>query len=170
VQHLRSASEDYAMIGFILRNTLSDFGTVARGVCRVGKGNFLECVTELTSIRRHGESAINTDSTGRITELSGSELVSMNMWGFTPHIFDQLQWQFRQFLEEVVEGGGSDLKSECYLPSAVNALVSSGDARVKVLRTPDAWFGVTYREDHAHVVASISQLIREGTYPERLWS
>jgi hypothetical protein len=90
----------------------------------------------------------------------------MNMWGFTPQVFPQLRERFRAFLER----GATELKSEHYVPSAVNELVSSGQARVKVLRTNDTWFGVTYREDRPRVIDSIAALVRKGKYPEKLWN
>jgi UTP-glucose-1-phosphate uridylyltransferase len=164
-QHLRPGIDDYAMIGFTLRNTLSEFGSVARGICRVNQDDYLEGVVELTSIERNGAEIRNTDSEGRVTPLTGDEPVSMNMWGFTPRIFPQLRDRFEAFLRS----SAGDLKRECYIPSTVNELVAAGQARVKVLRTRDSWFGVTYREDHPRVVRNISSLIRTGAYPERLW-
>jgi Nucleotidyl transferase len=168
--HLQSGASDYApdyaMVGFRLRNTLSTFGSVARGLCQISPEGYLQSVEELTHIEPQGDHAINTSSDGRITPLTGDETVSMNMWGFTPLVFPQLQTEFQSFLER----NAASLKSECYLPTAVNALIQSDQARVKVLRTPDTWFGVTYREDHPRVVESIRQLIREGLYPEALWS
>jgi UTP-glucose-1-phosphate uridylyltransferase len=163
-QHLTSGSSDYAMAGFILRNTLSDFGSVARGICQVSDTGMLESVVELTHIERDGSAARNTDAAGHVTRLTGDEIVSMNMWGFTPQIFAGLRAYFGKFLEEKT----NDLKAECYLPSAVNTLVSAGEARVKVLPSQEAWFGVTHRADHARVVAGIDRLIRSGAYPERL--
>ena len=165
-QHFASGSPDYAMVGFILRNTLSDFGSVARGVCRVDDDGFLQTVSELTKIERDGAAAKNTDATGQITRLTGDEAVSMNMWGFTPALFAQLQTGFTAFLKK----NGGELKSESYIPSAVNELVVAGRARVKVLRTNDSWFGVTYREDRPRVVENIRQLIARGDYPEKLWA
>ncbi|HTW60572.1 MAG TPA: sugar phosphate nucleotidyltransferase [Terracidiphilus sp.] len=164
-QHLRPGVEDYAMVGFILRNTLSEFGSVARGICRIDDEDHLESVVEMTAIARDGAAIRNTDAEGRITPLTGDEPVSMNMWGFTSRIFPQLRERFEVFLRL----SAADLKRECYIPSTVNELVAAGEARVKVLRTPDAWFGVTYREDHPRVVESIRRLIRAGAYPERLW-
>jgi len=168
--HLQSGTSDdaksYAMVGFILSKTLSDFGSVARGVCQVGDSGELTGVLELTSIVRDGAGAKNTAPDGQITPLTGDELVSMNMWGFTPRVFRQLAAQFEQFLKQ----SGAELKSECYLPSTVNALVAAGEARVKVLSSADAWFGVTYREDRPSVVASIGKLIEQGLYPESLWA
>lgn len=165
-KHLTSGTPDYAMVGFTLRNTLSDFGSVARGVCRVNRDNYLEYIEELTKVEHDGDGAKNTDPAGIVTKLTGNEAVSMNMWGFTPAVFGLLEENFKQFLEQ----SGSELKSECYIPNTVGALVSSGKARVKVLPTNDSWFGVTYRGDHATVVESISRLVKAGTYPQRLWS
>jgi dTDP-glucose pyrophosphorylase len=164
-EHLQLGTADYAMAGFILRNTLSDFGTVSRGVCQVGEDGYLKTVDEMISIVRDGQGAKNTDAAGRETKLTGDELVSMNMWGFTPAVFGQLTECFRQFLEKQ----GTQAKAECYLPVAVNELVVSGQARVKMLRSRDSWFGVTNREDRPRVVESIRRLIDEGAYPQSLW-
>ena len=164
-QHLQSGTADYAMVGFVLRNTLSDFGAVSRGVCRIDDDGFLQGVVELTDIERNGVHARNTDSTGRITALSGDEVVSMNMWGFTPQIFGQFRDHFQSFLRS----NGSDIESESYLPSTVNELVLAGQAQIKVLRTNDSWAGVTYREDHPRVVETIRCLIDRGNYPSGLW-
>ena len=164
--HLNSGSPDYAMVGFVLRNTLSEFGSVARGVSQADSNGYLQSVVELTKVERDGNGAKDTDPSGKVTQMTGDELVSMNMWGFTPAVFPQLQEHFRAFLER----SGNDLKSENYVPSTVNELVSSGEARVKVLRTNDAWFGVTYREDRPRVVDSIAALVKKGKYPEKLWN
>ena len=162
---LQSGANDYAMVGFVLRNTLSDFGAVSRGVCQVDEGHYLRGVVELTHIERDGEHALNKDAAGLVTKLTGNELVSMNMWGFTPAIFSQLQERFRAFLSL----HSTSERAEYYLPSAVNELVLAEKARVKVLRTNDAWFGFTYREEQPRVAASIMRLIHDGHYPERLW-
>lgn len=164
-EHLKSGSEDYAMVGFVLRNTLSDFGTVARGVCQVGNTGYLTGIVEMTAVARDGNAAKNTDANGKVTQLTGDEPVSMNYWGFTPKIFPQLREHFIKFLNE----NGSDLKKECYIPNTVNDIIVAGQGKVKVLKSNDPWFGVTYREDHAHVVASIQRLVKEGKYPEKLW-
>ena len=165
-RHLQSDSPDYAMAGFILRETLSSFGAVSRAVCRVSADGYLQSISEMKNVEPDGFHARNIDATGTITLLSGNELVSMNMWAFIPRVFEKLQEQFRRFLEL----GNSSLQSESYLPSAIDALVSCGEARVKVLRCGEAWFGVTYREDHPRVVERISRLIQDGYYPKRLWS
>ena len=164
-RHFQSETTDYAMVGFILRETLSSFGAVSRAVCSVGDDGYLRSIAEVKNIEPDGFCARNTDATGRVTSLTGDELVSMNMWAFTPRVFGQLLQEFQMFLEL----NNSNLQSESYLPSAIDSLVTHGEARVKVLRSDEAWFGVTYREDHPQVVESISRLIREGFYPKRLW-
>ena len=164
--HLRSGSADYAMVGFVLRNTLSDHGSVARGVCRLNPESFLESVVELTRIERNGDAAKYTDAAQTIHPLTGTEAVSLNIWGFTPSIFSHLETLFRSFLAN----RGQEEKAEFYIPSVVNTLIASGEARVKVLRTPDSWFGITYREDRDRVVAGIHQLVERGEYPSTLWS
>jgi len=164
-EHLQSGTQDYAMVGFVLRNTLSDFGAVARGVCRISDDGYLKDITELKSIERQGPCIVSIDAEGQRAVLNGGELVSMNMWGFTPQIFPQLHEHFQGFLKR----SGNDLNAECYIPSTVNTLIQSGQARVKVLRSGDAWFGVTYREDHPRVVQSVGRLIEQGIYPHRLW-
>jgi NDP-sugar pyrophosphorylase family protein len=164
-EHLKSGTSNYAMVGFVLRNTLSEFGTVARGVCHVGEDGYLKDIAELKAIEREGGRITNIDDEGQETVLTGTEIVSMNIWGFTPQIFGQLQEQFQRFLKRYAH----DLHAECYIPSTVNTLIQSGQARVKVLRSADAWFGVTYREDHPRVVASLGRLVESGSYPRKLW-
>jgi NDP-sugar pyrophosphorylase family protein len=163
--HLRSGTVDQAMVGFILRNTLSDFGSVARGVCTVDSSGYLQSIVEMTQIERDGTGARNTGSDGQTVGLSGDEAVSMNMWGFTPDIFPRLQQHFTEFLQQ----SGDSMKSECYIPSSVGQIILSGQSKVRLLRTPDSWFGVTYREDRDHVVESLRSCIQRGDYPERLW-
>jgi UTP-glucose-1-phosphate uridylyltransferase len=166
VGHLTSGSPDYAMVGFTLRNTLSDFGSVARGVCQVDAHGNLSDVVEMLQIERDGAHAKNTAKDGAVTPLDGTEPVSMNMWAFTPAIFPQLREKFDEFMKT----SGTELKAECLIPNTINQLVKAEKARVKVLHTNDSWFGVTYREDHPNVVSSIRALIGAGKYPERLWS
>ena len=153
------------MVGFVLRNTLSEFGAVARGVCHVSDDGYLKDITELKSIEREGMHITNIDAEGQETMLNGAELVSMNMWGFTPQIFPHLYEHFQRFLKRY----GEDLNAECYIPGTVNSMIQSGEARVKVLRSGDSWFGITYREDQPRVVQSIGRLIDQGSYPRRLW-
>jgi len=165
-KQLTLGTPDYAMVGFVLRNTLSEYGSVARGICQVNADNTLKSIVEMTKIEHDGEHARNTDAAGNVTKLNGDEPVSMNMWGFTPHIFDQLGERFESFMEK----NATNPKSECFIPNTVGELVRAGQARVKVLHTNDSWFGVTYREDRPRVVESIRKLIASGAYPEKLWS
>jgi UTP-glucose-1-phosphate uridylyltransferase len=145
---------DYCMVGFILRLTLSEHGAVSRGVCACDASGRLQNIQEVTDIR---------DPAGK--NLTGDELVSMNTWGFTTSIFDHLRAHFEEFLRT----RGSEEKSELFLPAVVDALIKQGKASVKVLRTPDTWFGVTYPQDKPQVMASVRELVRQGKYPERLW-
>jgi UTP-glucose-1-phosphate uridylyltransferase len=162
--HLSSGSPDFAMVGFVLRNTLSEFGSVARGVCSTSHDGYLEGVTEMTKIARDGAAIAATGPSGNAVRLTGDETVSMNLWGFTPSLFLELQERFDAFLLK----HGNEEKSEFYIPSAINEIVEGKRARVKVLRTPDSWFGVTYRDDRPFVVNSIRGLMARGDYPEKL--
>lgn len=168
--HLRTMNDPdsarYAMVGFTLRNTLSEHGTVARGVCQCDANGWLQQVVEMLKIEKAGRGAKYSDESGGAHVLTGDEVVSMNMWGFTPAIFGHLRGQFTTFLQE----HGQEEKAEMLIPSVVNALVTEGRAKVKVLPTRDSWFGVTYKEDKPAVTASIRQLIAHGDYPEKLWN
>lgn len=166
LQHARDTDvADYSMVGFVLRNTLSTHGTVSRGVCRIEASNSLEKVTELTKIGLNGDRITFDSGAGNIKELSGQEIVSMNMWGFTPSIFSYLESFFETFLKE----HGQEEKSEFFIPTVVDTLIANGTASVNVLRSNDQWFGITYQEDKPGVLASIRSLIDKGIYPDRLW-
>lgn len=164
-EQLGSGSPDYAMVGFILRNTLSRTGTVARGVCHVNPEGYLSRVTEITSLRMHGADAAYTDHQGQVQVLNGGTIVSMNLWGFNPGVFGYLRKQFAAFLE----ARGQEAGAEFFIPTAVNNLVEQGRERCRVLETPDRWCGMTCREDHAEVVDYIRAAIESGTYPGDLW-
>ena len=163
-EHFACGSPDEAMVAFPLRNTLSPFGTVSRGLCEIDPDGYLRSIRELTHIVRHGEHARNTDSEGRVTSLTGDELVSMNVWGFTPTVFPALREFFARFVDEHRD----DPTDEAYLPGFVDEQIAAGKAKVRVLQTPDPWFGITYREDQPRVAASIRALIDAGVYPEQL--
>jgi hypothetical protein len=156
---------EYSMVGFILSNTLSEFGSVARGVCQTDAEGFLQKATELTKIEKNGSGAIYTDSNGNKHHLTGDEVVSMNLWGFTPSIFGHLHRLFEEFLKSSKE----DLKSEFFIPTVVNDLIKAKKARAKVLRSDSQWFGITYQPDRPIVAQSILQLVNEGHYPKNLW-
>jgi hypothetical protein len=159
------ASADYSMVGFTLRNTLSEHGHVARGVCEVDSKGFLKGVEECTRIEKHGVGARLTKADGACRDFTGDEAVSMNMWGLTPSLFPQLSKEFPRFLE----ASGRDPKAEFFLPTVIDGLVQAGQASVKVLQTPEHWFGVTYPQDKAVVVEGIGKLVAQGVYPEKLW-
>ena len=154
----------YSIVGFQLKNTLSDHGSVARGVCTSDDGK-LTSVTEMTKIVKTPTGARNEEDPDNHIELSGHELVSMNFWGFTPDVFPQLREAFVNFLKKE----GTSLKSECYVPKEVDLFIKQGTADVEVLETTSSWFGVTYPEDKAVVVASIKKLTDAGEYPAPLW-
>lgn len=154
----------FCMVGFPLKNTLSEFGTVSRGVCDIGADGGLQSVTELTRIEKLVAGARHVEADGSEIVLSGEEIVSMNMWGFTPAVFDYLENLLREFLR----GRGGEMQSEFYIPFAVDDMVRQGVATVQVLRTSGSWFGVTYKEDRDHVVRAIAALIDRGDYPGRL--
>jgi NDP-sugar pyrophosphorylase family protein len=156
--------EHYSMVGFQLKNTLSEHGSVARGVC-TSKDGKLATVTEMTKIVKTPTGARNEEDPAHPVELTGSELVSMNFFGFTPGLFPKLRKAFEKFLEQ----NGNDPKSECYIPKEVDKFISAGVAEVTVLETSGSWFGVTYPEDKPIVVASIKKLVDAGEYPAPLW-
>jgi len=163
---LQNSDLTYAMVGFTLKHTLSEHGTVARGVCQADGQGLLTDIQELTKIAKTATGAENRAEDGVVTPLNGEEPVSMNMWGFTPSIFPQLEKDFSAFLQ----AKGQELKSESYIPMTVGNLVKSRQATCRILRTSAAWFGVTYREDKAMVQASILAQVRQGNYPTSLWS
>lgn len=156
---------EFAMVGFTLRNTLSEYGSVARGVCEATPDGYLQHVVERTKIETDGDKARFIDDDGTVVPLTGDEIVSMNTWGFTPALFGHLRSQFRAYLEKRI---GED-KAEFFLPGVVDRLIAAGEARVKVLPTTSRWFGVTYKEDKATAQKCIRELIDAGVYPENLW-
>ena len=158
----------YSMVGYKLGNTLTDFGSVARGVCEVNEDNMLLSVTEHTRIEKHGDKAEFTEDGGESwTELPMEQTVSMNLWGFTPNMIAELKNRFPEFLEIGLKI--NPLKCEYFLPSVVSELINKDKAEVKVLRSADKWYGVTYKEDKETVVAAIATMKAKGDYPEKLW-
>lgn len=155
---------EYCMIGYQLKNTLSEFGSVSRGICETDPEQFLQTVTERTSIRQTGGKVIAEEKDEHL-ELDPDSLVSMNFWGFTPTIFDFLKEKFRVFIEQHAD----QPKAEFYIPVVVNELIQAGQARVKVLTSTGKWFGVTYKEDREKVVQAIARQVDSGQYPEKLW-
>lgn len=169
--HLKQASDhqgiyDYCMVGYTLRNTLSEFGSVARGVCQVTADGYLSEVREHTRIEKDGTDARYSANGDNWARLPGEAIVSLNMWGFTPSIFTELDARFPAFLQSNTE---RILKAEYFLPDVVNALLQENKARVKVLPTSEKWFGVTNRDDRAVVQSALRELVSGGIYPTDLW-
>jgi len=162
----RASDENrYGMVGFLLRNTLSEHGHVARGICDVDARGALRSVVERTRIEKTPGGARFATGDGQWQPLTGDELVSLNMWGFTPTIFHFLAEEFSRFFPSAA----GDPKVEFFIPSVVDMLIRNGIATAEVLRTPDAWFGVTYQEDKPIVVRQIRHLVEAGIYPPSLW-
>ena len=167
-----SAHEDgdvyeYVMVGYLLKNTVTENGTVARGVCEETADHYLTQVTERTKIEK-GEPPRYTEDDGQTwTDLPGDTIVSMNMWGFTRSFLDEALARFPAFLDKTLAENPE--KGEYFLPTVVSQLIDEGKARVKVLRSEDKWYGVTYREDKPTVTAAIAEKTAAGLYPDRLW-
>lgn len=157
---------DICMGGFILANTLSEHGTVTRGVCQMNGDGTLKNVEETYEIQVVDGQLRACDGNGNPVKVSLDQQVSMNMWGLPPRFLEELEKGFPEFLDQIQEG---DLKAEYLLPSIIGRLVQNGRARVRVLETRDKWFGVTYKEDKEAVVAAIRKLIADGVYKERLY-
>lgn len=159
-----SSGLHFAMVGYLLQQTLSENGSVARGVCKIRKDGLLETVTEMTKLVRVSGGVENQEKVNEPVKLTGQERVSMNMWGFTPQLFDALAERFPQWLER----NARNSNSEWYIPFVVDELVKEAQADVVVLPTESSWFGVTYREDKPRVVEAIQKLVDAGVYPVQL--
>ena len=150
---LRTAEEGhYAMVGYLLEKTLSEHGTVSRGICRQDDRGYLAEITERTAIARKAAGIIAEGNPP--VALTGAEPTSMNFWGFTPDLFSRLERLFEEFLEEK----GGDLKAEFYLPAAISSLITSGEVTVRLLTSEDPWYGLTYPEDRPMVVSALAAL------------
>jgi NDP-sugar pyrophosphorylase family protein len=158
--------EQYAMVAFQMAKTLSANGTVARGVCETNENGLLITVKERFALEPFEGGARDTEPDGNVVRFAGSEPVSMNFWGFQPTLFERLEELFVSFLEK----SGQEMKSEFYIPMAVDDLIRSKKVSVQVLNSSDPWFGVTYREDKEYVVSRIHELVNSGEYPPSLWS
>jgi dTDP-glucose pyrophosphorylase len=158
-------TERYALVAYELEKTLSVHGGVARGICEVGRDGTLRAIAEHTSVERENHGIRGVAPDGAVRRFTGSEPVSMNLWGFRPGLFAHLEERFGRFLAE----RGGDPQAELYLPAVVDELIREGQASVRVLRTAEPWFGVTYKEDRAAVAARIRELVARGDYPARLW-
>ena len=161
------AKNDYAMVGFRVGNTLSENGTVARGICSKDDADNLTTVVERTEIMRVNGSVCYKDEQGQWVAVADNTPVSMNMWGFTPDYFDYSEAYFKEFLSD--PKNMENLKAEFFIPLMVNKLINEKTATVKVLDTTSKWFGVTYAADRDSVVARIKTLVDEGVYPAHLF-
>lgn len=160
-----SGHSKFCMMGYQVRHTLSQFGPVSRGICEFKHGNLLTSVVERTEIARVGQSFYFVDEKQDRVSLRGDELVSINIWGFTPAVFEHLELAFADFMRVFAD----QLNAELYLPTVINGLVARGKASVKILPAVDQWFGVTYREDKPLAMTHINRLIEQRVYPENLW-
>ena len=160
---------EYTMVGYLLKNTVTENGSVARGVCETNAEGYLENVIERTKIVKGEQMPRFTEDDGATwTDLPGDTVVSMNMWGFTRSYLDEAAARFPAFLEETCKK--NPLKGEFYLPTVVSQLLSEKKARVRVLESRDKWHGVTYKEDKPVVVSALAEMRKSGLYPEKLWN
>ena len=165
LSEMKPTSTDYCMVGYRLQNTLSDHGSVSRGICQTDSEDFLLSIVERTKINKKEGKIAYEENNERIS-LMGNEVASMNMMGFPPSVMEHYKAQFKDFLMINLKTP----KSEFFIPTVVNNLISNGEARMKVLDTPEKWFGVTYREDKEIAVEKLKALVAEGVYPENLWA
>ena len=163
----RGGVYDYSMVGYVLENTLTEHGHVARGVCTVDQDGFLVEIHERTRIEKFGEISKYTEGGEHWVEIPKGSIVSMNMWGVTPSLFAELEARFPRFLQK---NSDNIQKAEYFLPDVVDDLLKETRATVKVLSTNERWYGVTYQQDKPRVKQAIRDLIRRGVYPENLWS
>lgn len=158
----------YTMVGYVLENTLTENGHVARGVCVTDENGYLTDINERTHIERREEGAAYTEDEGATwTPIPEGSTVSMNMWGFTASMLEELENRFCSFLDENLKK--NPLKCEYFLPSVVHELLEESKATVQVLKSLDKWYGVTYKEDKEYVVSAIQKMKESGLYPQHLW-
>jgi len=155
----------YCMVGFELQKTVSEHGSVARGVCQVDDMGFLKGMAERTKVFLRNGNIVYEDDDGSAHGLDRKDTVSMNLFGFTPDFFFHIEEVFKEFVQENIRNP----KAELYIPLVVDYLINRGEARMSVLQTPESWFGVTYQKDRPTVLSAIRALVDSGLYPEALW-
>lgn len=160
------SDREYALIGYKIKNTLSEYGSVSRGVCEADRNNYLSSIVERREIRISDNNITFKNENDDWTSLTGDEIISMNMFAFTPSVFKSFQEDFQKFIEE----NGDNLMAEFLMPSVIDNLINSNKAKVKVLDTNANWFGLTYSEDKLIAQKRISDLVEKGIYPPKLWT
>jgi NDP-sugar pyrophosphorylase family protein len=160
-----NGNEDYSIVGYTLENTLSESGHVSRGVCQADNHGFLSGITEHKKIFREGLTIKSQIAEDKYVEFTGREIVSMNLMGFMPTVFEHLNLQFGKFIRTNI----NNISAEFYLPFVLNEIVREGKNRIKILNTSEKWFGVTYKEDRPMVTNNLIQLLEKGVYPVSLW-
>ena len=159
---------NYCMVGYDIENTLTENGFVSRGVCRISREGMLEEITERTKIQWQGEKIVFTEDEGNTWQtLSRGTTVSMNFWGFTPSMMKEMEEGFPDALDKILKE--NPMKGEYFLPGVVDRLLHEGKAEVKVLKSKDRWYGVTYKEDKESVVSALQSMKDKGEYPDKLW-
>lgn len=165
LKNMVGKTSHYCMIGYLLGNTLSDSGSVARGICEVDKDNFLVKIVERTEVKRTEGTPQYKDINGTWKNLTDTTPVSMNMWGFTPDYFNLSEEYFVEFLKE----NKDKVKAEFLIPTLINTLIEKKEIEVKVLNTPSKWFGITYAKDRPEAILKIKDLVKNNVYPEKLF-
>jgi NDP-sugar pyrophosphorylase family protein len=161
----KTSSTEFCMIGYQIQQTLSEHGSVSRGICEADDQSYLRAVVERTEIFRKNGRIVYRDENLKEVQVPGDTLVSMNIWGFTPAVFAYIEQQFSEFIRKNI----SNIKAELYIPKIVNEMIKDGNARVRILPAVDEWFGVTYKEDKPLAVEKIRELVQKGAYPRNLW-
>ncbi len=167
LRQVEGTQGNYSMVGYNLRNTLSDYGTVSRGECSVDESDNLVSIVERTAIERGTDGIVRYKDENGEHPIDENTTVSMNLFGFTPDFFSKTEELFKEFLSN--PANMSNLKSEFFIPLCVNTLINQKRVSLKVLTSEAKWFGVTYKEDKPEVVSKISKLISDGIYPSKLW-
>ncbi len=162
---LNSKPGEYSALGYTLSKTVSEHGSVARGICETDETGHLTRIVERTKVFSDNGRIFYEDETGSMHDLAPSAKVSMNFFGFTPDIFGHLEKLFRDYIQENINSE----KAEFFIPYVADQLIRKGNATFRVLSTPESWFGVTYQEDRPHVLNMIEQLVNKGIYPAPLW-
>lgn len=166
LNNLTPDSQEYAIVGYVLQNTLSENGTVSRGVCEVNEAGYLTNIVERKKIWKDEQGIFCNDETGTQIALNGESLVSMNLWGGNNEVFNVLEEKFPAF----VKAHKDDPKAEFLIPEAFASMIANQTARIKVLRSDARWIGVTYQEDKPEAMQKLKALTENGTYPTNLWS